>query len=94
MFLPVPRRQSASSGELSTDPGGQPRTHCPFPEKDGDRRPRPVRFHGQTRFVFEWKWHKFAVPTKGGGWVGGYCLGEEVQMNFACVAVWVQSAMI
>lgn len=31
-----------------------------------------------------------------GGRVGGrgYCLGEEVQMNFACVAVWVQSAMI
>lgn len=34
-------------------------------------------------------------PQTEAGWEGGrgYCLGEEVQMNFACVAVWLQSAM-
>lgn len=42
----------------------------------------------------------FTVPTKEGGWLGvvvvggGGLRGEEARVNFACVAVWVQSAMI
>lgn len=70
MLLPVPSRQSASFRELSTDPGSQPGPHCPLPEKDGECRPGPVRVHGQTRLIWECKWHKLAVPTNRGGWWG------------------------
>lgn len=30
---------------------------------------------------------------KAGDWGGG-CCGEEVRMDFVCVAVWVQSAVM
>lgn len=37
----------------------------------------------------------FTVPTNEGGAIGGGgCCGEEVRMDFVCVAVWVQSAVM